>query len=707
MQTGRTEKIGNVVLDYSHYPEQDFYCDGASEDALLELVKTIPPREYPQEIYKAASWEVLYHLSDLRENIVGWLPVDKSMKVLEIGSGCGAITGSLAQKACSVTCVDLSKKRSLINAYRHQDCDNVTIHVGNFSDIEPDLPTDYDFVCLIGVFEYGQSYIGGKTPFHDFYRIIKKHVKSDGHIVIAIENKLGLKYWAGCREDHVGTFFSGLEDYPQGGAARTFSRSGLEKILKECGETEYHFYYPYPDYKFMTTLYSDRYLPKVGELSNNLRNFDRDRMLLFDEKKVFDMLIREGLFGQYSNSFLVMTGPMTDIVYSRFSNDRAEHLSIRTDILEKDGKHTVRKYPAASAAAAHIEALAENECVFTERFKGSTLSVNRLELKRNPDGLPFAEIEYLENSRTLEELLDECLQNNDEAGFDKLFDRYCKIAAWKAEGTKQDYDLTFPNICVQGDIWTMIDYEWTTDKLTPQQIISRALNCYGQEDPVRMEHPIVKKHLEALGIGKEQMRELSEKELAFQHFVLREKDGRSRTALGQLRHLIGNRAVPYQEFFARADRKKVQVFEDFGAGYTPEHSYYQYDAYEADDLINARIICKAGTKAIRLDPAELPCLVQIHGIEWRGKALTRAQLDQCLSTNGQVLADTPSHVPTVLFETGDPNISVRLDCLDNEATDGEALIIRAQIAWLSAEMLQDIQARLAAAARRKGFWFQR
>ena len=72
----------------------------------------------------------------------------------------------------------------------------------------------------------------------------------------------------------------------------------------------------------------------------------------------------------------------------------------------------------------------------------------------------------------------------------------------------------------------MIDYEWTTDKLTPQQIISRALNCYGQEDPVRMEHPIVKKHLEALGIGKEQMYELSEKELAFQRFVLQEKDGR-------------------------------------------------------------------------------------------------------------------------------------------------------------------------------------
>ena len=76
-----------------------------------------------------------------------------------------------------------------------------------------------------------------------------------------------------------------------------------------------------------------------------------------------------------------------------------------------------------------------------------------------------------------------------------------------------------------------------------------------------MEHPIVKKHLEALGIGKEQMYELSEKELAFQHFVLQEKDGRSRTALGQLRHLIGNRAVPYQEFLPGRTAKRCRYLK--------------------------------------------------------------------------------------------------------------------------------------------------
>ena len=125
------EKIGQITLDDKHYPGKDFYCDGAVEDELLEIVKRHDSGQFRRIIEERAQWPVLYHLSPLRENIVDWLPMDKNAKVLEIGSGCGAITGKLAEKAGSVTCVELSKKRSLINAYRHQDCGNVTIHLGN------------------------------------------------------------------------------------------------------------------------------------------------------------------------------------------------------------------------------------------------------------------------------------------------------------------------------------------------------------------------------------------------------------------------------------------------------------------------------------------------------------------------------------------------------------------------------------------------
>ena len=43
----------------------------------------------------------------------------------------------------------------------------------------------------------------------------------------------------------------------------------------------------------------------IGELGNNLRNFDNNRIITFDENKAFDTIISNGLFQYYSNSFLV------------------------------------------------------------------------------------------------------------------------------------------------------------------------------------------------------------------------------------------------------------------------------------------------------------------------------------------------------------------------------------------------------------------
>lgn len=314
------EKIGNITLDYEFYPGEDLYCDGAIENTLLDIVKKHEKHEYSEIIKNSGSWPILYHLSELRGNIVKWIPMDKNAKVLEVGSGCGAITGTLAEKAGSVTCVDLSKKRSYINAHRNKEKDNVFIHVGNFKDIEPTLDNDYDYVMLIGVFEYGQAYIGGEHPYEEFMRILLRHLKPDGRLVIAIENKFGLKYWAGCREDHLATFFSGLEGYKDGGVVRTFTRKGLEKIFKRAGVSDYHFYYPYPDYKFMHTLYSDRSLPKKGELTLNKRNYDRDRLQLFDETAVFDSIIEDEEFALFSNSYLVVIGADVELSDGYYSD---------------------------------------------------------------------------------------------------------------------------------------------------------------------------------------------------------------------------------------------------------------------------------------------------------------------------------------------------------------------------------------------------
>lgn len=93
------EKIGNVTLNYKFYPGEDFYSDGVIEDEILKIVKDASRVEYPSIIEERKSWPVLYHLSPLRGNIVDWLPIKPGDKVLEIGSGCGAITDKLSEKA--------------------------------------------------------------------------------------------------------------------------------------------------------------------------------------------------------------------------------------------------------------------------------------------------------------------------------------------------------------------------------------------------------------------------------------------------------------------------------------------------------------------------------------------------------------------------------------------------------------------------------
>lgn len=300
------EYIGNVCLDLENYNSDEIYSDGSVEDELLEIVQNYSEDDYEKIIYERKNWAILYHLSKLRWNIIENVSITKEETVLEIGAGCGAITGLLADKAGKVTSIELSKKRSLINAYRNRNKKNIEIKVGNFETIHRYLKEKYDVITLIGVFEYAQSYINSEQPYMDFLKMIKSHLSVGGKIIIAIENKYGLKYWAGCREDHVHSFFSSIEGYPKTQRVKTFGKQKLESLLTMTGYNRIQMYYPYPDYKFPTHIYSDEYLPQKGDLTNNIRNFDNDRMILFDEGLVFDNLIDDNMFPFFSNSYLVI-----------------------------------------------------------------------------------------------------------------------------------------------------------------------------------------------------------------------------------------------------------------------------------------------------------------------------------------------------------------------------------------------------------------
>lgn len=296
------DKIGNVILDYTFYKGADAYSDGSIEE---ELLKYVQENEDELEILKKDNrWPILYHVSPVRKNILEWYEFKDLSEVLEVGSGCGAITGVLCDKTKQVTCVELSKQRSLINANRNKKYSNLKILVGNFNDIEIDKK--YDYITLIGVLEYAGYYTESDNPFEDFLKRLRKHLKDDGKLLIAIENKFGLKYWSGAPEDHTGKYFDSIINYVKtDGKVRTFSKMELEKLISNAGYSKSNFYYPFPDYKFPQQIFSNDYLPREDELIYSRDCFDNNRISLFDQTAALRNIIKSEQFEFFSNSYFI------------------------------------------------------------------------------------------------------------------------------------------------------------------------------------------------------------------------------------------------------------------------------------------------------------------------------------------------------------------------------------------------------------------
>ncbi|WP_083468736.1 class I SAM-dependent methyltransferase [Nostoc piscinale] len=261
------------------------------------------------------NWSSEYHFSPKRSNLLRPLKLNKSSSVLELGSGCGAITRYLAENVGRVVAVEGSMTRAKITSSRCRDLGNVETICSEFHKIEFD--EKFDIVTLIGVLEYSGVYIKHSHPYQYALEIAKQFLKEDGVLIVAIENKLGLKYFAGCSEDHTSLPFDGIEGYSSGSMLKTFGKLELQSLLNTSGFAYTEFFYPFPDYKLPDVIMridnkdTNSLLLKKPLLYNwlnynNNRDYNNNKIELFSEFLVAKQLEINGLLSQMSNSFLIL-----------------------------------------------------------------------------------------------------------------------------------------------------------------------------------------------------------------------------------------------------------------------------------------------------------------------------------------------------------------------------------------------------------------
>jgi hypothetical protein len=265
------------------------------------------------------------------------------------------MTRFLAEHCERAVCVEGSQRRAAIAASRCRDLSNVSVYCDNLLDFRTE--EKFDYVLLIGVLEYATQYGSGEDPIADCLKHASSMLGEDGQLVVAIENQLGLKYFAGCAEDHHNIPFFGVSDLYRTHQATTYGRHALGNALHRAGLEWHEFYYPFPDYKLPTLMLSAQALMasklNVADLLLTCpsRDYHDDRYRCFDEGLAWRALHRNGLLQDLANSFLVFAGngnprPVESWLCKSYNRTvRHQHLAIETTFTARDESiHVAKKH---------------------------------------------------------------------------------------------------------------------------------------------------------------------------------------------------------------------------------------------------------------------------------------------------------------------------------------------------------------------------
>jgi SAM-dependent methyltransferase len=230
--------------------------------------------------------------------------------VLEIGAGCGAVTRYLGDIGAEVLALEGSQRRAAIARNRTRGLSNVEVLSDNFDDFMS--LGDFDFITLIGVLEYAPMFMRGENPALEMIKKARSMLGADGKLILAIENKLGLKYFAGAPEDHTGEPMYGLESRYTDAQAKTFGRQELEALIKQSGFLEVETLAPYPDYKFPVSIVTPLGFstPAFDCAALIQHSVDKDPQMpkttAFSMGRAWPAVVQNGLAQELANSFLIV-----------------------------------------------------------------------------------------------------------------------------------------------------------------------------------------------------------------------------------------------------------------------------------------------------------------------------------------------------------------------------------------------------------------
>ncbi len=574
-----------------------------------------------------------------RANVIEWLPFEKGQSVVINSSAPSAVTSMLRDKEVQLQVLSDTQVEKL------------AANPGKGS---------LDYVIVLGM-EVDAKFLAG----------LYRKVKPEGHLVVLLHNKYGMSYFAG-KPAFRERYYAALTEQNAGKSAFS-SLKGMEKLCNEAGICEFSRFYLDPDGEFVTNIYSDKYLPKNGDSSVKPRNFTYDRLGMFDEIAAWNQAAQEDMYPVFANDYLLVTGPELKQVMVRYSNDRAAAYQIKTEMYMTEHGMEVRKTALHPQGVDHLVKMTENYQKLCKQYDNSVFTMVPCTWNGVNLVSPFVK------GATLSECMKTAMAKGDEETVFTLFHTFLNKLRQGKDLAFSNYDFIFSNILIDGDNWQVIDYEWTIDKLVPaEELAFRAAYCFSLEHKDFPFEDICR----ILNFDKQKVQQLISRETAYQQSITG-----SGEALGTLCEKYGG-DVYTKDALLRAleistTDHRAQIYEDSGKGFREEQSYFVEHVLTHHDEMELTLKVAIGMKALRVDPCEEPCLVQIKRLWWNGE---EQYLDKQIEANGIKGKGGKNSYPEYIFATKDPNFTISFDKMQDGNGSFNELKLQLEIHKLSLQL---------------------
>lgn len=250
----------------------------------------------------------------LRRGLINWYCFNHSSSVLYIGSDINIMEELKSNTSCSVSIIDIENINDLFCIENKNVFDYVVI----ISDLEKcSDPTE--ILCKI-----------------------KQFVKPEGHFLIGLNNRLGLRYFCGDRDIYTGHSFDGIDGYRKSYAdkndkftGRTYDQSEIKNMLKKSGWERFKFYSVISDLDNPYILLAEDYLPNE-DLSNRVfPTYNHPDSVFLEEETLYRSLINNGMFHKMANAYFIdcsQTGELSDVEFVTNSMERGRESALTTVI---------------------------------------------------------------------------------------------------------------------------------------------------------------------------------------------------------------------------------------------------------------------------------------------------------------------------------------------------------------------------------------